>query len=1120
MDREFDIVQLTVNDMEEPLGTDQLPVFGWRMEAKGENWYQKAYHLVVTEEDSRDIVWDTGVIPDRKTQGIRYQGKQLKPCTRYGIVLSVWGERDICQGKNSWFETGFLNGTGDWSGAKYISTPGYELCSAVAGIFCIEAEIKIPEGSTRGGIVFGKNDQRLLDKNKNIFGVEGEHSISYVIDIEKQPAMLYIYRVGYSKEDSAQIPFACVPVADVRSKKAVITTENRNHFHKLSIAVYGNHAKTFVDGICVDDVIYEEEYPLADGEANAKGRILNPLGINDVITFPRMNEVGFTVENGELHIKNFVIRNIREPESTLVMLPGENEFDFLEKGYLKNGLQKENGYYRMKSEELCQITVRPDYGSVPLVRRGFDIGEKKLKRARLYVTAHGIYEGEINGKKLSDEFFCPGASQFDKHMYYQTYDLTNEIKPGKNAVSFYVSSGWWSNAQTYTLLNYNYYGDKPAIMAKLQLWYADGSTDTVVTDDRNWKCSKDNPFLYAGFFNGEHYDGRKEELFSDKSMASYDDSGWLTAAEFTAIPRRDKRILNWPNPNQTEPEYLGQPEKGVKAVEVIVAKSCFEPRKGVYVYDMGQNMAGVPRISFSEKEGQVITLRYGEMLYPDLEEYRGLEGMILTENLRDADCTDVYICGKEEIHTYMPRFTFHGYRYIEITGVQNPPGTEQVEGVVLSSVDSFCGNIETSDPLINRLFQNICWSQRANFISIPTDCPQRNERMGWLGDAQVFVRTALYNADLALFFKRYLQAVRDLQTENGRFQDIAPVGGGFGGIAWGCAGVIIPWEIYQQYGDTSILEENFAAMQKYVQYLNAHRTNGLVDGVGFLGDWLATDQTTDQNLIWDAIYAHVLRIFVKTLRVLGNASETEYAELYQITRQTWNDTYIDTETGKTCTREGMINDTQCSYALPLAYGILTDENKEKAGEHLNRRTIEEHDTLTTGFLGTGVISEALCSCGYVDTAYRLLKQREYPSWLYSITQGATTIWERWNSYTKQQGFGGNNSMNSFNHYSLGAIGAWMYTYMLGIRRDEEQPGFQRFILQPEFGSLKYVKGFYQSRHGQIQSAWRVDEDIIHYSVTVPANTMAKLRLPDRDEQILKSGSYEFVIENDKIALEV
>ncbi len=414
----------------------------------------------------------------------------------------------------------------------------------------------------------------------------------------------------------------------------------------------------------------------------------------------------------------------------------------------------------------------------------------------------------------------------------------------------------------------------------------------------------------------------------------------------------------------------------------------------------------------------------------------------------------------------------------------------------MSSISETTGSFTSSSPLLNRLYDNICWSQRANFISIPTDCPQRNERMGWMGDAQVFAPTAVYNADALLFFCRFLQAARDLQSEAGVYPNIAPVGGGFGGIAWESAGVLIPWTLYRQYGDIRVLQVNFNAMKRYAEYLAAHVRDGLVYNVGQLGDWLATDVNTDNELLWNAIALKDIEIVRNTAALLGKQDTAALFErLYLVMHAAWNDTFIDPFTGKTRTKGGTINDTQCSYALPLYYGIVCDEHILAFAARLNEKTVALDYALTTGFLGTPCIAHALADHGYVDTAYRLLLNVQYPSWLYPVAQGATTIWERWNSYTHENGFGGNNSMNSFNHYSLGAVGEWIYNRILGIAPDPQDPGFKRFILRPLIHMLAYARGHYDSLYGRIECEWNLGEDQITLKITVPANTAARLLLP-------------------------
>ncbi|MGI6577908.1 MAG: family 78 glycoside hydrolase catalytic domain [Eubacteriales bacterium] len=1112
------IFDFTIEHEIEPIGLDrEKPRFGWKLSSDRYGAKQIAYRIIVGSTQDGFDVWDSGIVMTDRSIEIPYGGVDLKPCTRYFCTLQIWddtcsasptNEAPACQSQ-TYFETGLMDPTAAaWDGAKWIGPPKNSLCAEVQRIFAIESEIRIPEGSTGAGIIFGANDPRLLDRSKNDHLISGENFIEYRIDISTDPAKLLIYRVGYCPEDSADKPFAELDIVDVDTGKPVIDKENRHQPHTIRIEVVGNGAYTYVDGKRVD-VIFQEfkmrgmpggQTPPKDAPPMIieRPRQLNPVGSNDVPTYPVLGHIGFNVPaQGNLEVRRLTVQNIREPRA--VLFEERNDEDSRFASPLAGG------------ESGCKYLIDPSHTSIPMLRTVIP-AKDDLKSARLYVTARGIYECHINGEKLGEDWFNPGATQYDKHLLYQTYDITQMMKTGENAVGFYLASGWWSDSQTFTLMNYNYWGDRPSLLAKVVLSYSDGSQKVYTTDIENWKYSGEGPVTYASFFHGEHYNAIKAEEFARFSCADYDDSMWTAPVEIEPVAMPDEASAGgfpgrgWPAPNHTEPDIIGQIGRPVRVVKTIRAKSMTEPIPGVYVYDMGQNMAGVPQITLKGQRGSMAVLRYGEVLYPKLPEYGDLDGMILTENLRDAMNIDKYIFrGDPDGEVYMPRFTFHGYRYIEVSGVSEPPALSDVEGVVLSSLGELTGSFETSDPLVNKLFENITWSQYANFISIPTDCPQRNERMGWGGDAEVFARTAGYNADVRSFFRRYIQAMRDLQTEKGQYPNIAPVGGGFGGIAWESAGIIVPWEIYRQYGDRNILEENYDAMKAYIEYLKSRGWPGLLN-VGPLGDWLATDMSTDNNLIWNAIFAYDVRIVSQVAAILGYDDEAaEYRKLFEEIRSHWNETFVDPETGKTRRADGTINDTQCSYALPLFYGIFDKENEQRAYRNLARKTEETGYTVTTGFLGTGPLNPALCDGGYSQAAFRLIRQTNYPSWLYSITQGATTIWERWNSYTVENGFGGNNNMNSFNHYSLGAVGAWMYGYVLGIMPDENDPGYKHFILRPYMESFDFAKGHYDSVYGRIECAWQRDGDKVTYTVTIPTNTSATIYLRSAASCVIQSG---------------
>ena len=482
----------------------------------------------------------------------------------------------------------------------------------------------------------------------------------------------------------------------------------------------------------------------------------------------------------------------------------------------------------------------------------------------------------------------------------------------------------------------------------------------------------------------------------------------------------------------------------------------------------------------------------------------------MQENYRDAESTDVYICrGDAEGEVYRPRFTFHGFRYVELNGVTNAPKLSDVKALQYSSVTDFQGSFQCSDTLLNRFVENVKWSQLCNFINIPTDCPQRNERMGWAGDTHVFCNTALHNSNLKLFYERNLQAMADLQEDSGRYTEIAPIGGGFGGVTYECATIFMAWELYLQYGDIRTLKRFYPGMKKYMEYMTGVGMPGIgrEDLVGPLADWLAF-QDTDSWLMWNAFYYKEAALMAKIAKVLEEEEDYwKYSELKKQLKSFWNVRFQNPQDGTTLNADGTACDTQCSYAIALEFGVT--DSPEKMAKHLFRKVKENDYKVGTGFFGTGLLNKALSNNGYSEDAYRMLLQKEFPSWLYPVTQGATTIWEHWDSYTKENGFGEYNSMNSFNHYSLGSVLSWMYDEILGIQRQEEYPGFTHFILKPDIRMLQYAHGSVASPAGKIESGWKREGNCVCYSCTIPANTTATLILPGGMVQELGSGHYEF-----------
>lgn len=1108
------IERILIEDQMAPIGLDQtIPVFSWILTAdEGEqNLLQSACRIVV--QDQKNTVWDSKKMETDVSTGIAYQGEELKPCTKYLVKAEVWNNQGGKAEAETTFETGFLASSIEaWEKAQWIGAPHATVCAENRGVFTIESEFRIAGGKGEAGLVFGANDFRLSDHTKNEFGIEGENYIRYTICLKDGQARLKIYRVGYAPGDDAAKPFADVELIGFgEEKKKMVTPENADDFHKLTVKVEGNTAFAYVDDILVDAV---EEHGFFG--TRTAGRQLNPRGKNDVLPYPRLNEIGFYAGDGTKgYFRGLCVRNVRQPSAEIICETPEGRLDG-GKSIFAEKLPVENGCF---CAENCQVTADPSHHSIPMLRTVFSVNrEKTLAAARLYITARGIYDCRINGREITENLLRPGLTQYDHRMNYQTYDITDLVQSGENGIGVTLASGWWSEAQTFVVKNFNYFGDKESLLAKLVLTYTDGSREIVGTNTEKWKYFGEGPYLFSSYFAGEQFDARRAEIYETYSLPEFDDSAWekpmvietVKIDEFHAMPGFGR---SWPAVNEQQPEFFGEYDAPVRIVDRRMAKTRKELFPGVYLYDLEQEMAGVPRITLHEKAGTRVIIRYAEVLYPDLPEYAGKEGTMMLENYRDATSTDVYICrGGEEV--FQPRFTFHGYRYIEISGVEHAPETEEVVSLQYSSVTEFNGSLISSHKLLNRFAENVFWSQKCNFINIPTDCPQRNERMGWAGDTHIFCHTALNNSSLKRFYERNLQAMRDLQTPEGQYPEIAPVGGGFGGITYECASIFMAWELYEQYGDIRTLRKFYPGMQKYMVYMKEKGLPGTKadPAIGPLGDWLAPEET-DLLLLWNAFYYKEADLMSRIAGALEKMEEQrQYAALAAEVKTFWNETFVLSESGKTCNVDGTLCDTQCSYAIALAYGVA--EDRKQAGVHLIRKTRELGHTVGTGFFGTGILNQMLTEQGAVEDAWKMMLQTAFPSWLYPVTQGATTIWEHWDSYTKEKGFGGQNAMNSFNHYSLGSVLSWLYHTGLGIQRDETKPGYRHILLKPQPGPLEFMKGSVDSPYGVISAGWEKEGETIRYQVTIPVNTTATLfKNPEdlTDTVELGSGTHTLIL---------
>jgi alpha-L-rhamnosidase len=729
----------------------------------------------------------------------------------------------------------------------------------------------------------------------------------------------------------------------------------------------------------------------------------------------------------------------------------------------------------------------------PYLRKEFEIA-RQVVNARLYATALGLYECYLNGVRVGDALLTPGWTDYNKHVQYQTYDVTDLIQSGENAWGTILGDGWgvgniaWIGRQCYV--------DRPRLLAQIVLTYTDGSQE-VIASDEGWKVTQ-GPILESDMLMGESYDARRESEGWHKP--GYDDAHWRPVEVFADT---GSALVATNGPSMVRQEEI-------KPVSIREVPDLVNPR---WIFDMGQNMVGWVRLAIQGPAGRTISIRYAEALNSN--------GTLYTTNLRTARNADYYTLkgGSEEI--WEPSFLFHGFRYVELLGLPDSPTKETITGIVVHSDMPTTGTFECSDPLINQLQQNIVWGQKGNFVDVPTDCPQRDERLGWTGDAQVFIRTAAFNRDVAGFFTKWTRDVDDAQYPDGAYPAVVPNPEvwpiGDGGPAWADAGVICPWTVYLCYGDKRILEARYASMQRFIAFLSKTSQHGLRCYAGYtgwhgFGDWLALDGSdgreggTSKELIGTAFFAGSTRLMANIARILGRHEDSEsYERLSKEVRKAFIQRFILPDG----TVEG---GTQTAYVLALYFDLLPPNLRPNAAKELVRNITEREYHLSTGFVGTPYINWVLGEAGYLDVAYTLLKQTTWPSWLYSVTQGATTVWERWDGWTHDKGFQ-DPEMNSFNHYAYGAIGAWMYAVVGGIDLDPEQPGYKHIVMRPQpGGGLTHAKASLHSMYGSIRSEWTLRNDVFDWQITVPANTTATVLLP--------AASAKDVTEGDKPLQEV
>ena len=757
---------------------------------------------------------------------------------------------------------------------------------------------------------------------------------------------------------------------------------------------------------------------------------------------------------------------------------------------------------------------------VPLLRRPFQLPAPVVS-ARLYATALGVYECSLNGQRVGDDVFTPGWTDYPKRIQYQVYDVAHLLQEGENVLGALLGDGW--AVGFIGLGNRQFYVDKPALLAQLEIALADGQRLTIVSDG-SWKHQY-GPILESDMFMGEAYDARLELPGWDRP--GFDDQGWLEVTE-RAAPGALLVATYGPTVKRIQ-EFMpiGEP----------VVKGDLNNRR--VILDMGQNMVGRVRLKGTAPAGTTVVLRFAEVLKPN--------GYLYTDNLRDARATDVYTFKGDGEEVWEPRFTFHGFRYVEVKGYPSEVTRDTVTGIVLHSAMEQTGDFESSDALVNKLQHNILWGQKGNFLDVPTDCPQRDERLGWTGDIQVFARTAAFNMDIAGFMTKWARDVIDAQHESGAVPPVVPSvisGHTDGGPAWADAAIICPWTIYLCYGDRHILEEQYDTITRFMHFV-LETSPGYIrcapeyEGWRGFGDWLSINAETPRDLIGTAFLAYDARLMAQIAEVLGRFEDAEtYRLLFDEVKQAFAERFLkgsntsanhvtvsrpDIEHADAVSRGNapvidaapvtsevfntdLFTPQQTAYVLALHFDLLPANVRPLAVAELVA-DIERRDMhLSTGFVGAPYLPHVLSDNGELETAYALLHQTTWPSWLYSVTKGATTIWERWDGWTEERGFQ-DPGMNSFNHYAYGSIGAWLYQTVAGIEVDPANPGYKHTYIRPQpGGELTSARASLQTAYGLLESQWRLENDVFHLDVTVPVNTTATVTLPNTQvETVTENG---------------
>lgn len=1084
---------LQVDNLDRPLGIDDLtPRFSWQLNDSTRGALQTAYRVLVASrpellEDGKADVWDSGKVDSGQSLNVKYAGPAIKASTRYFWRAEVWGANgeENPASAPEWWETGLLN-QGSWKG-EWI---GWETAEEAA-------ERKAPA-------------KWIANPNVHALGKNESAGAAIVVPGTAKPnsEQVFAYRTSFEidKPVDRAILFATGEdtVSAWMNGERVMKDAPYPTYHQMP---WQKFVRTDVTGqlvqgrntIAVRCLHYIGKY----GEKERKDA---PPFMSTLLLFFKDGTTATQVSDGSWKsaILHATARDISmgPPESHPIKgsaagLPeGWQKKDFDDSAW-KNAVV----WSQEKGPEETPVLNPWVPDSVKELSKTFDAGNA-VKSARLYSTALGTYEMFLNGKRVSQDAMAPGWTEYRERVLYQTYDVTDLLKGGTNLMSALLAPGWYSTPLQWLQQPNNYGNTPPALRAQIRIEHEDGSVQWVATD-ASWNARR------SYILSSELYDGEAQDL--RRSSPTHRDTAAMNGAQRGENGAQSGESgEGWKPVETVHPKEISveaQAFPAIRAEKEMPAVKMTQPKPGVFIYDLGQNLAGVEKLRISGPSGTNVQVRVGEVLNPD--------GTLYTENLRTAKATDHFILSGNGTEELVPQFTFHGFRYIEITGLKSAPAVGNVSALVLHTAFPLTAELKTGNEVVNKLWSNILWGERSNFVGLPTDCPQRDERLGWMADAQVFWRAASYNADLAAFTRKFAADARDTQFGTPYYGIIAPgTARQAPGVAaaWSDAGVIIPWTSWLQTGDTKVIDENWQAMRKYVDAIDARNPNGIWhndSGIPF-GDWLSLEGRTLEDLVATAYWAHDINMLRQMAHATGRAEEEEhYSKLEEKVRAAFQKKYVkagayipgadyspspfgDIDNPNAKPKGG---DTQTGYVLALHMNLVPEDMRGAAAARLVRKIEENHGLLGTGFVGTPYLLQELTKTGHMKLAYNLLLNTGMPSWGYQVEHGATTTWERWNGNLKMN----DPQMNSYNHYAYGAVADWIYRYAAGIDATPMDAGFHTVVLHPVFDArLSPLEFTYQSSYGEIKSGWSVKGNTVEWHVTLPANTTGRLEVKPTD----------------------